>query len=554
MIPTAGPLVEFEKNRGTFLNRVCERTLKEVAFEDPEVVLAETLFLEKIRLKKVRPNLFTKKRLRSDRKVWGQVQAGLMSAKSESDRNQLLKMTVGHFAEEIGGHFDPRVYRFATMAVPFGFSWLLNAASLHRFNPWRMEEKLAQRLRLEGHIEQLVKLSQKGTVLLVPTHQSNIDSVLIGYVIYRMGLPPFAYGAGLNLFTNPVLSFFMSNLGAYTVDRQKNSPLYKAVLKNYSTELLQSGIHSIFFPGGGRCRSGAIESHLKLGLLGTALDAQLYHLQQPSKKPVYIVPMITSYHFVLEASSLIEDYLAMEGRHRFLPLDDDSLIPLRVLNFFWKMFSAESNITVRIGRALDVFGNLVDEDGVAKFGGHAVDPARWLTTRGELCKNPQRDREYVKRLGTSLVDRYYRDHMVLSSHVVAFAFFEALREKYADYDLYRFLRLTGSQRVLHREKVYQKLSIVWEKLKQKEARGEICLSEELTKLSLEAWVKDGMNQLGLFHGSKVVSESEGLVTTDDMSILYYYRNRLSGYGISTLAEKSPFELERGSFDGKGFLV
>jgi glycerol-3-phosphate O-acyltransferase len=35
---------------------------------------------------------------------------------------------------------------------------------------------------------------------MVPTHQSNLDSLLVGYVIYMMSLPPFAYGAGLNLF------------------------------------------------------------------------------------------------------------------------------------------------------------------------------------------------------------------------------------------------------------------------------------------------------------------------------------------------------------------
>src|SRR6185436_15185158 len=101
-----------------------------------------------------------------------------------------------------------------------------------------MTQSLQSRLHILGEVPSLQKLAKKGTILLVPTHQSNIDSVLIGYVIYLMSLPPFAYGAGLNLFTNPVLSFFMSRLGSYTVDRQKNNTIYKEVLKNYSTEIL----------------------------------------------------------------------------------------------------------------------------------------------------------------------------------------------------------------------------------------------------------------------------------------------------------------------------
>ncbi len=138
-----------------------------------------------------------------------------------------------------------------------------------------MTESLSSRMHITGEVEHLRKLSQKGTILLVPTHQSNIDSLLIGYIIYLMGLPPFCYGAGLNLFSNPVYSFFMSNLGAYTVDRQKTAWLYKASLKAFSTATLSEGVHSIFFPGGGRSRSGAIEKKLKLGLLGTGIEAQV---------------------------------------------------------------------------------------------------------------------------------------------------------------------------------------------------------------------------------------------------------------------------------------
>ena len=68
------------------------------------------------------------------------------------------------------------------------------------------------------------------------------------------GLPPTTYGAGKNLFSNPFISFFMRNLGAYRVDRRLRFELYKDVLKEYSTVLLEHGYHSLFFPGGTRCR------------------------------------------------------------------------------------------------------------------------------------------------------------------------------------------------------------------------------------------------------------------------------------------------------------
>ena len=62
----------------------------------------------------------------------------------------------------------------------------------------------------------------------------------------------------------------MHNLGAYRVERRLRFGLYKEILKEYSTVLLESGYHSLFFPGGTRCRSNEVERHVKLGLLGTA--------------------------------------------------------------------------------------------------------------------------------------------------------------------------------------------------------------------------------------------------------------------------------------------
>ncbi len=57
----------------------------------------------------------------------------------------------------------------------------------------------------------------------MPTHASNLDSLALGYALQRDELPPVVYGAGKNLFTNPIISFFMHNLGAYRVDRRVKS-------------------------------------------------------------------------------------------------------------------------------------------------------------------------------------------------------------------------------------------------------------------------------------------------------------------------------------------
>lgn len=543
------------------VNRTMRNILGSSASQDPRLLIEETIYHERMRLRKSKASWlkspYIYQRDVNDKAIIHKVQKELKIVSGLEDSQALMKSYINHFATEICANFEPEVYNFATRFAPWTFSWLLNAASVKRILPWGMSESLQTRLRVVGEVDHLQNLSKKGTILLVPTHLSNIDSLLIGYVIHTMMLPPFAYGAGLNLFTNPILSFMMSRLGAYTVDRQKNHTLYKTALKNYSTTMLKRGIHSIFFPAGGRVRSGAIESHLKLGLLGTALEAQLERYQENHPNPnIYVVPMVMNYHFVFEASSLIEDYLAAAGKHRYMPADtaEDHLL-VNIIKFFWKLFSTHSELWVRVGKPLDVFGNFVDEEGRSLGpNGTTIDPKAWLTSGGELKAVPQRDREYTRILGEKISDRYHAENVVLSSHLVAFSFFQALRKQYSSLDLFRFLRLSESQRVVQMDVFYEEANRCFDMIKKKADRSEIFLSDTLRCGDVKLWVEDGLRQLGLFHDAKVVKMDDGVITTEDMNLLYYYRNRLTGYGFGKLNEANQKHNFYGETDEKGFLV
>jgi glycerol-3-phosphate O-acyltransferase len=551
-----GPLSHFEAARPQILQDVVKRGLEDFSKASAEMLLGEAVYQERARVRRMRANIFTRGRKKADQELLSRMQRGLLSSPAEVDRKRLLEKMITHYSEEIGGHFNPKVYDFTTQIVPYGFSWLLNAASVQRFLPWGMTQSLQSRLRIQGEIDALQKLSKRGTILLVPTHQSNIDSILIGYIIHLMRLPPFSYGAGLNLFSNPVISYLMNNLGAYTVDRAKTNAIYKNTLKNYSTRILREGVHSIFFPGGGRSKSGAVESKLKLGLLGTALDAQIENYRIGKENPsVFIVPMVMSYHFVLEASSLIEDYLIEAGKHRFMLVDEEPWQFVKVLNFFWRLFSSQSGITVRVGRALDIFGNYVDENG-RSIGpnGSTINPRHWLTTGGELKPVAQRDQEYTRELGGKIAERFHVENTTMTSHLVAFAFFEGLRTKYPELDLYRFLRLSLEQRSMPYADFLQIAEKHHKRITEEAQKGNLYLDEELKTTDTERWVKDGISQLGLFHGSAVLKAQDGVVYTEDLPLLYYYRNRLSGYGLSLLAGEYGSLYKAGKNDSKGFLA
>ncbi len=243
--------------------------------------------------------------------------------------------------------------------------------------------------------------------------------------------------------------------------------------------------------------------------------------------------MVMSYHFVLEAGSLIEDFLSESGGHRYLPPSEEGFQPLKTLQFFWQLFASKNSLTARVGRPLDVFGNFVDEQGhaIGPNGTH-VDAKRWLTTGGVLRADERRDAEYTRELGARIVDRLHKENTVLSSHLVAFALFESLRRRHPELDLYRFLRLTPLQRTLRLEEFLREAEFLFTELRARADRGELILSQDLLSRSVEQWVRKGAQQLGYLHDAAVVKIADAEVSTEDMNLLYYYRNRLTGYGLS----------------------
>src|SRR5262249_60842479 len=128
--------------------------------------------------------------------------------------------------------FNPRVYRFATRLMPTLLGGLLAPSSV--LEGLHAVGDLSGRIIVDGPLDHIRACADRGTLVVTPTHASHMDSVVFGWSLYRCGLPPCTYGAGKNLFTNPFISFFMHNLGAYRVDRRIGNNLYNDVLTTYS--------------------------------------------------------------------------------------------------------------------------------------------------------------------------------------------------------------------------------------------------------------------------------------------------------------------------------
>jgi glycerol-3-phosphate O-acyltransferase len=513
--------------------RIVERALAQAPGGRPvEELVNETLYHERERLKRARGD-----RADADRAFYSRVQHDLPRASPAAQR-QLLNAIVHRYAEEISGHFDPKVYAVATRALPFGLNVLVTSLSPRTLFDQSREAKalarLDQQLIIEGEVEHLRRLQKRGTVLLTPTHSSNLDSVLMGWAVYRMGLPPVTYGAGLNLFTNRIIGYFMNHLGAYTVDRLKTDPLYRDTLKEYATVTLEFGQDGLFFPGGTRSRSGAVESRLKKGLLGTSLAAFRNNLQHGKKgrERCYVVPVTIGYPLVLEAQTLIDDFLAEQGRSRFIIVDDEFSIFRRWLDFLRGLLEIDLRIHLRVGRALDPFGNDVDDDGRSHDPrGREVDPARYLMVGGELVDDAARDQEYTSLLADRIVDRFRCETVLQPTNVLAFVFLELLRRQHWHGDLYRFLRTLGPEVSVAQPQVEQELSRALAELRHLQHQGKVRLAPEVARGDEAEVLRAALRSFGTYHTVPAIERRGVRLHVGDAKLVFYYRNRLEGFGL-----------------------
>jgi len=355
------------------------------------------------------------------------------------------------YSHEVHNRFSERAFGAALRLAPAALKRLLSPADSGVLG-WK-EFDAKDRIQVQGPIDQIRRLSATHTLVFAPTHVSNLDSPLVGYALHQAGLPPCTYGAGLNLFSNPLMGFFMSRLGAYTVDRRKRHRLYKDVLKAYSTELIGRGAHSLFYPGGTRSRSGEIESSVKRGLLGTAIAAWQEGLR--SDRPngeVLVVPVTLSCSLVLEAETLIEDALAAEGKSRYIISDDEFSQPKTVLRFARQLADLDASVVVRFGTPLDLVGNPTDEEGRSLDGqGRPFERKEYVCDRaGRVVEGEQRDRVYTNHLADAICQAYRRDAVVLPTHLAAAVGWRCLSERLNGMDRYHLALLAPFERWVDR--------------------------------------------------------------------------------------------------------
>jgi glycerol-3-phosphate O-acyltransferase len=147
---------------------------------------------------------------------------------------------------------------------------------------------------LEG-LERVRDAARRGTVILLPSHKSHVDYLLISYIFRKNALQAPIIAAGDNLSFFPLGPIFR-RAGAFFIRRSfKGDRLYTAVVDAYIRRLIRDGFSLEFFLEGGRSRTGKLLAP-KLGLLNMVVSAAL----SLEGRTVSFVPISIGYERMME--------------------------------------------------------------------------------------------------------------------------------------------------------------------------------------------------------------------------------------------------------------
>ena len=175
-----------------------------------------------------------------------------------------------------------------------------NAYMYFRFGYW-ISKKLARlmyRMRV-GFFDnnELSKVNPDSAVVFVMNHRSNMDYVLVSFLVAEKTALSYAVGEWARIWP---LQTLIKSMGAFFVRRNSGNPLYRRVLERYVNMSTRAGVCQAVFLEGGLSRDGALRKP-RLGFL----DYMLRDYHCDTDRDITFVPVGINYDRVIEDRSLV---------------------------------------------------------------------------------------------------------------------------------------------------------------------------------------------------------------------------------------------------------
>lgn len=144
--------------------------------------------------------------------------------------------------------------------------------------------------------------AQRYPLVFLPTHKSNLDHLLMQYLLHENNFPPNHTAGGINMNFFPVGPLFRRT-GVFFIRRTfKDNPVYKFVLRQYVDYLVEKRFPLEWYMEGGRSRTGKLLPP-RLGMLAYVVDAW----RRGKSEDVIFVPVSIAYDQISDVGSYVSE-------------------------------------------------------------------------------------------------------------------------------------------------------------------------------------------------------------------------------------------------------
>jgi glycerol-3-phosphate O-acyltransferase len=139
-------------------------------------------------------------------------------------------------------------------------------------------------------------------VVFLPSHKSNLDTLVMNVALHDHDLPRTCVFGGINMAFWPMGTIFQRSGTVFIRRSSRDNPVYNATLRAYVAHLVEHGAGLQFYVEGGRSRTGKLLPP-KLGLLTYVADA----LRKGRTDDVLLVPVSIAYDQLQEVGEFARE-------------------------------------------------------------------------------------------------------------------------------------------------------------------------------------------------------------------------------------------------------
>ena len=150
----------------------------------------------------------------------------------------------------------------------------------------------------------IYSLGQQNSLVFLPSHKSNLDHLVLQYVLWENDAPPNHTAGGINMNFFPI-GPIIRRTGVFFIRRTfKDNPIYKFVLRSYIDYLIANRFPLEWYLEGGRSRSGKVLPP-RYGMLSYVADS----FRRGKAEDVYVVPTSITYDQIQDVGSYAAEQL-----------------------------------------------------------------------------------------------------------------------------------------------------------------------------------------------------------------------------------------------------